>query len=119
MCAKVELAGCVRALHQRRTSRNTTGKDTALLELIKSHLPALRAEGLAGGGPSLCGKAADGEFVEMFCWKSPAAIETAHSNPAVQKMWGEYVEACDYKCIGDAPEAKRLFASYTPVNLAS
>jgi hypothetical protein len=95
------------------------GKDAALMALMKTHLPRLRAEGLVNDGLSLCGKAADGTFVEVFCWKSHAAIETAHSNPAVQKMWGEYVEVCDYKCIGDVPEAKQLFASYTPVNLVS
>jgi hypothetical protein len=95
------------------------GKDAALMEMMKGHLPVLRAEGLVGDGPSLCGKAADGTFIEVFCWKSQSAIDSAHSNPAVQKMWGEYAEVCDYVCIGDVPEAKQLFASYTPVNLVS
>lgn len=99
--------------------RPKPSKDAALFGLMKAHLPVLRGEGLVGDGPSLCGKAADGTYIEVFCWKSQAAIEAAHKNPAVQKMWADYAEVCDFVTIADVPEAKQLFAGYAPVDLAS
>lgn len=97
--------------------RPKPGKDAELLDLMKSHLPVLRGEGLVGEGPSLCGKAKDGTIIEVFCWKSQAAIDTAHANPAVQAMWARYAEVSDYVPIADVAGAKDLFSSFEPVEL--
>ena len=43
------------------------------------------------------------------------AIEQAHTNAAVQQMWIEYAEVCDYIPVGDVPEAKNLFSEFTPL----
>ena len=93
------------------------GKDKELLALTKTHLPVLRAEGLVGDAPSLCGRAADGTIVEVFCWKSQAAIDAAHENEAVLKMWGDYAALCDFVTIGDVAEAKQMFSPFAPVAL--
>ncbi|WP_375201101.1 putative quinol monooxygenase [Hyphococcus sp.] len=99
--------------------RPKPGKGAALFELMKAHLPVLRAEGLVGEEPSLCGRAADGSFVEVFCWKSQAAIDAAHENPNVLAMWEKYAELCDFVTIGDLAEAKQMFSPFAPVDLAS
>ncbi len=99
--------------------RPKPGKDAALLELMKSHLPVLRGEGLAGDGPSLCGRAKDGTYVEVFCWKSQEAIDAAHENPNVLAMWEKYGEVCDFATIGDLPEAKQMFSPFAPVDLSA
>lgn len=99
--------------------RPKPGKEAALLALMKTHLPVLREEGLVGDGPSLCGRAADGTIVEVFCWKSQDAINAAHTNPAVGAMWAKYAEVCDYVPIADIPEAKDLFAGFAPVDLGA
>lgn len=93
------------------------GKQSDLLALMRTHLPILKEQGLVGDGPSLCGAAADGTVIETFCWRSQAAIDAAHGNPAVQKMWGDFAEVCDFVCVGDIPEARQLFAGFAPVNL--
>lgn len=98
--------------------RPKPGKDAELLALMKSHLPVLRAEGLVGDGPSLCGKAKDGTIVEVFSWKSQAAIDAAHENKTVLAMWEKYAAICDYVPIGDVAEAKEMFSPFAPVDLS-
>lgn len=98
--------------------RPKPGGDEALLRLVRSHLPRLRAEGLVGDEPALCGRAPDGTIVEIFCWKSQAAIDAAHENEAVGAMWAEFAEVCDYVAIGDVPGAQGLFTPLTPVALS-
>lgn len=97
--------------------RPKPGKDDDLLVLVKTHLPTLRAEGLVGDGPSLCGRAADGTLVEVFSWKSQAAIDGAHKNEQVLAMWDKLAEVCDYTVIADVEGAKDLFMSLTPIEL--
>ena len=97
--------------------RPKPGKDEALLELMKTHLPTLRAEGLVGDGPSLCGRAKDGTIVEIFTWKSQAAIDSAHQNPVVGAMWEQYGQVCDFTPVGNIDEAKQLFSPLTPIDL--
>lgn len=98
--------------------RPKPGKDKELLALVKTHLPVLRAEGLVGEGPSLCGRAKDGAIVEVFCWKSQGAIDAAHENAQVKQMWDKFGEACDYTVIGDVEGAKDLFTPLTPIELS-
>ncbi len=97
--------------------RPKPGCEEALLTEVRGHLPVLRAQGLLGEGPSLCGRAADGTIVEVFCWASQAAIDQAHENPEVQKMWARFAEVCDYTTIADVAEASQLFSPFTPIDL--
>jgi len=88
-----------------------------LLDLMKTHLPILRAEGLVGDEPSLCGRAKDGTIVEVFTWKSQEAIEQAHENPAVIAMWERYAKVCDFMPVGELDEANQLFSPLAPIDL--
>ena len=97
--------------------RPKPGEDEALKALVKDHLPVLRAEGLAGEGPSLCGRAKDGTIVEVFCWKSQAAIDAAHENKAVLAMWNKFEKVCDFVVVGDVAEARELFSPLEPLDL--
>lgn len=92
-------------------------KAADVLALMKTHMPVLRAEGLVSNGPSLCGRAADGTFVEVFTWKSEAAVDAAHENPQVLAMWDKFNEVCDYCAIADVEGAKDVFTPLTPVDL--
>lgn len=84
-----------------------------LAALMKTHVPRLRDEGLATDRQSIVMRAADGTFVEVFEWVSEAAMQAAHSNPNVQKMWAEYAELCDYVPVGNLPESAELFSSFS------
>ena len=96
--------------------RPKRGKEKELLELMKTHLPTLRGEGLVGDGPSLAGRAKDGVIVEVFCWKSEDAIAAAHENPIVAKMWEKFGAVCDYTVIRDVEGAGDMFTPLEPLN---
>jgi quinol monooxygenase YgiN len=95
--------------------RPRPGKEALLLELTRQHLPVLRAQGLATDRPAYVVRAADGTIVEIFEWKSQAAIDRAHQNPAVAKMWERYAEACEYVPLKSLKEAGDLFAAFEPL----
>lgn len=96
--------------------RPRLGKDGRLREVLKTHLPVLRGEGLATERLSQLMRAKDGTLLEVFEWVSPEAIETAHENPAVQAMWKDFEEACEYEILGNLPECKEPFASFEPID---
>ena len=92
------------------------GKQAALAELMTTHLPRLHKEGLVTDRKSIIMEAKDGTIVEVFEWLSQEAINSAHSNPEVLKMWGEYAGVCDYTSLNSLAEVDDLFAGFKPVN---
>jgi hypothetical protein len=92
------------------------GKEADLLQLTREHVPLLRAEGLATDHPVTACAAKDGTIVEVFEW-APGAIERAHSNPAVLKLWERYAAACDIVPLSSLSEVSNMFASFTPLDL--
>ena len=95
--------------------RPRPGKETLLLELTRQHLRVLRAQGLATERPSYAMRSADGTIVEVFEWKSQGAIDSAHTNPVVSRMWQRYAEACEYMPLKNLKEAGDLFAGFEPL----
>ena len=93
-----------------------TGKAEALKALMKTHVQRLRQEGLATNRESIIMEATDGTIVEVFEWVSAEAIQSAHKNPAVLQMWGEYADVCDYVPVGSLTEIANLFSEFTPVD---
>jgi quinol monooxygenase YgiN len=92
------------------------GKAEALKELTKTHVPRLLKEGLVTDRKPVIVEAADGTIIEVFEWLSAEAIQKAHQNTEVQKMWGEYAAVCDYVPLNTVPEANNMFADFTPVD---
>jgi quinol monooxygenase YgiN len=90
------------------------GKQESLRQIMRTHLPILRQQGLVTDRASIMMEAKDGTIIEVFEWKSKAAIEQAHTNPAVLEMWGKFAEACDYIPVAQTPEAADLFSAFTP-----
>ena len=96
--------------------RPKPGKRVALRRLILDHVAILRSQGLVTDRIPITMEAQDGTVVEVFEWKSKAAIESAHTNPVVLEMWSEYGEVCDYIPVSDVPEASELFSEFTPID---
>ena len=96
--------------------RPKPGGSAALLALTKTHVPRLRDLGFATDRPTLAMTGKDGVVIEVFEW-AEGAIAKAHQHPAVQAMWGEYEACCDYVTLESLPEAKDLFAQFTPIEL--
>ncbi len=92
------------------------GKAEALKQLMKTHWHRLKQEGLVTDRQSMMMEAAEGSIVEVFEWLSAEAIQQAHSNPEVLKMWGEYSEVCNYIPLVELTEAKQMFAAFKPLD---
>jgi hypothetical protein len=88
------------------------GKHLELADVVNRHWPVLRREGLVTDRPTHIMRAADGTIVEVFEWLSPEAIEQAHLNPEVLKIWEQFGAACEYAPIGSVPEAATLFSEF-------
>jgi hypothetical protein len=95
--------------------RPFSGKEDELKALMKDHVAILRKEGLAPDREPILMQSSDGMIIEVFGWKSKQAIEAAHSNPVVQKMWGAYAEVCEYVSIDAVKESHNLFSEFTPL----
>jgi len=92
-------------------------KGEALLELVKTHLPTLRKEGLATETASVVLRASDGSLLEIFDWVSGEAVEAAHTNEAVQAMWERFATVCDFATLDSLAEAEKVFAHFERVTL--
>jgi quinol monooxygenase YgiN len=90
------------------------GKEKQLDALMKTHVEILRKEGLATDRESMLMRCTDGSVLEVFEWKSREAIESAHNNPAVQKMWQEYGEVCTFVPLSQVKETQNMFAEFAP-----
>jgi quinol monooxygenase YgiN len=97
--------------------RPRPGKEALLLELTKDHAVILRGEGLVTDRPAYAMRATDGTIIEVFEWKSQAAIDAAHTNPTVLKMWERYTEACEYVPLVTVKECSDIFAGFVPIDL--
>ena len=94
-----------------------SGKNAELKELIKGHLAILIKENLATTRPPYVMQAADGTYLEVFEWVSKEAVESAHNNPAVLKMWADFSAVSDYRNLSQLSEASDLFAHFQPIDL--
>ena len=92
------------------------GKEAELKELIKTHLPRLKQEGLVRDKDSYIMEARDGTIVEVFEWLSAEALQKAHTSPVIQQMWREYADVCEYIPMGNLTEAVNLFSSFEALN---
>jgi quinol monooxygenase YgiN len=92
-------------------------KEQQLLAAVKKHLQVLQKEHLVTDKPAYVMRAADGTILEIFEWRSAEAIQQAHSNPAVQALWGDFGEACDYTPLSKLAEAQQMFAEFDAVDL--
>ena len=92
------------------------GKESELEALMETHRPVLKVEGLVTDRETVIMQSEDGTIIEIFEWKSKAAIESAHTNPRVQKMWQAYFSVCDFVPVSQVPEISSLFSEFTPLN---
>jgi hypothetical protein len=95
--------------------RPKPGQTDALSALLRDHVPFLRRLGLATARTPVLMRAADGTFLEVFEWASPAAIEQAHSHPEVLALWDRFAAVCDYDAVANVPECQQPFGEFEPV----
>jgi hypothetical protein len=88
-----------------------------LLNLLREHLPLLRAEGLATERPGMVMRSASGAIVEVFEWCSAAAVEAAHANVKVQELWKRFELVSEYVPLANLPECQHNFAELEAIDL--
>jgi quinol monooxygenase YgiN len=91
------------------------GCEEALRELVRNHLPLLRAEGLVTERPPIVMRTANGTIVEVFEWVSQEAIAAAHHNPLVLDLWKRFEALCWYETPSNLPEFQNMFSHFEPV----
>jgi hypothetical protein len=90
-------------------------KENELKTALKDHLQVLRKEGLATDRAPIVMRSAAGIFIEVFEWKSKGAIEQAHTNAEVQKLWMRFSECCTYVPVSEANEVFNLFSEFEAI----
>lgn len=95
--------------------RPKAGKESELLELVRSRVPTLCQEGLVTERKPIIMRSGNGTIVEVSEWKSQEAIEAAHQNPNVRIMWDNFFKLCDCVPLNTLAEAEEVFAGFEPV----
>lgn len=90
-------------------------KNQELKKLMTNHWQILYKEGLVTNRKSILMESKDGTIIEVFGWKSKEAIDSAHRNPVVQKMWKEYSEVCEYIPISEIDKSLEIFSEFKPL----
>jgi len=92
------------------------GKNEALKEIVKNHVPDLAKLGLVADRKPSIMEAADGTIIEVFEWLNAEAIKQAHGNPDVHKIWAAFAEVCDCVPLNTLAESADMFAGFKPLN---
>ncbi|MCY4129301.1 MAG: hypothetical protein OXG15_08685 [Gammaproteobacteria bacterium] len=90
------------------------GKDTALRELIRQHVPTLRRLELITDRPTLLVQARNGTYMEIFEWRE---VGRAHEHPEVARIWEAMELVADLVSLSSLDEARRSFPHFTPIEL--
>jgi hypothetical protein len=97
--------------------RPREGGDARLRELIRGHVPALRAEGLITDRPvTLMRSKEDGTYLEVFEWVDEDGSRKAHESPVVGAIWGAMMEVATFPSLGELAEAGGRFPHFEPVD---
>src|SRR5262245_52882661 len=91
------------------------GKEQLLLAAVRKHLKVLQSERLVTDRPAYVMRSGNGAIVEVFEWRSAKAVQDAHNNLAVQALWAEFGQACDYTPLSKLPETQQMFAEFDAV----
>ena len=94
--------------------RPKEGKVKELQQLMKEHVSIPREQNLATDRAPKIMVAKDGTINEVFEWKSEEAMEAAHHDPVVLKMWERFAIPCEYIPVGRVEEFAKLFSQFTP-----
>ena len=97
--------------------RPNEGLTAELLDCVRDHLPLLRAQGLVTDREPVIMQAEDGSLIEIFEWRSEAAVEQAHNNPAVLALWERFGACCNYTPLAGLEESHHPFAHFRRIEV--
>ena len=91
-------------------------KENELKELISKHVPILKSNNLITDRQPILVQSNNGIYIEIFEWKSNNAVEEAHENIEVQKLWDAMEKVCDFTTLDSVEEVKEFFPHFKPIN---
>ena len=91
-------------------------KENELKKLIAKHVPILKSNNLITDRKPIVVQSKNGIYIEIFEWKSNHAVEEAHENPEVQKLWDEMGKISDFTNLESLEEVKDFFPQFKPIN---
>lgn len=95
--------------------RPREGKEAELLACLREHVATLRDRGLVTAREEIVARSRrDGTIVEIFEWKSPEAVQHAHSDPVVSVIWRRLSECAEYATLGSLRESADIFPHFEP-----
>jgi hypothetical protein len=93
------------------------GKNRDLERVVSKHYSILKKENLVTERLPIVMKAGNGSIIEVFEWRSSEAIQAAHTNAEVMKLWDEFNAVCTYETPVSVEEFHNLFSEFEPINL--
>lgn len=91
-------------------------KENEFMALVREHVPALRALGLATERKPIVMRASCGTVLEIFEWVSSEAAQKAHHMPEIAKLWERFGAVCEFKKPSDVGDLSRMFPHFDPID---
>ena len=97
--------------------RPRPGREPAVLDLLRQHVPTLRRLGLATDRPVLLLRAPrDGTLIEVFEWASGDAARRAHEHPDVDALWTALAAEAEFPPLAAVEDFAARFPHLAPVD---
>ena len=90
-------------------------KENELKKLIAKHVPILKSNNLITDRKPIVVQSKNGIYIEIFEWKSNHAVEEAHENPEVQKLWDEMGKISDFTNLESLEEVEEYCPQFKPI----
>ena len=75
----------------------------------------LKTHNLITDRESILVQSNNGNYIEIFEWKSNDAIAEAHKNSEVQKLWDEMEKVCAFTTLESIEEVREYFPQFKPI----
>jgi uncharacterized protein YqgV (UPF0045/DUF77 family) len=92
------------------------GKEDRLEALVRDHIGILKQENLVTDRKPVILRAKNETVIEVFEWRSSEAIDAAHQNASVLKLWEQFNAVCTYGIPAEIEEFNQLFSEFEALN---
>lgn len=86
------------------------------MDLLESHIPTLRKEGLVSDKETFSMQSENGTIIEIFEWMSLEAKSRAHESEAVMNIWSRFDGLADIVSLNSLEETSRPFAAFKAIS---
>ena len=95
--------------------RPRPGMEQELLEMFRAEFASLRASGHVTDRPVPICRTDRGEYLAILEWSTDHAVDDAHRDEAVLRIWARKAEIAEYLAPSDLAGSDVPFVSYTKI----